>query len=344
MIHAFIASFPREVLQPPCVLRILRGKSHHAQGGRIIPASFDAYKVFYFVGRYRNITRTANALFLSQSTVSRCIQNLETDLGCRLFVRSQNGVTLMPYGKMLYSHVARACEHIFLGEEKLRQMQRGVRTIRRSISEFFLRQFLMPVLADFRRDYPDVCVEITTHTLGTREEAMDKLAGGLTDLVCTMEPLTSSLSANIIEIASFEDVLIAGKQFSELREGSRYLADLTDYPFAALSTQENGPDFYDKLFAMQGMDVVPAFKVDTASLLLPLVRRGLCLAFIPEPFLAQIEDSDELFRVNIRDEMPAQTICIAAGEREELPQTQKTLIDYIRRYASALRACDPLPS
>ena len=307
-------------------------------------ANFDAYKIFYFVGRYKNITRTANALFLSQSTVSRCIQNLETDLGCRLFTRSQGGVVLTPKGEMLYNHVARACEHIFLGEEKLRQMQRGIRTIRLCISEFFLWQFLMPVLADFRKEYPDVCVEITTHTLGTQKEAMDELAGGLTDLVCTMAPVTNPRSASVVEIASFQDVLVAGSRFAELREGTRYLADLRDYPFAALSTQENGPNFYDKLFAMQGMDVVPAFKVDTASLLLPLVRRGLCLAFIPEPFVRQIAEAEDVFQVNIRDEMPTQTICIAAGERESLPQIQKDLMEYIRRYAVTLQAHDALPA
>ena len=307
-------------------------------------ANFDASKIFYFVGRYKNITRTANALFLSQSTVSRCIQNLETDLGCRLFTRSQSGVVLTPKGEMLYNHVARACEHIFLGEEKLRQMQRGIRTIRLSISEFFVWQFLMPVLADFHELYPEVCVEVTTHTLGTQKEAMDRLAGGLTDLVCTMAPVTNPRSASILEIADFEDVLVAGTRFVELREGTRYLADLKEYPFVALSTQENGPNFYDKLFAMQGMNVLPAFKVDTASLLLPLVKRGLCLAFVPAPFLAQIDDSTDYFKVNIKDEMPSQTICIAAGEREGLSQMQKDLIGHIRRHAETLTACDLLPS
>jgi len=305
--------------------------------------SFDTYKIFYFVGRYKNITRTANALFLSQSTVSRCIQNLEADLGCRLFTRSQSGVVLTPKGEVLYNHVAHACEHIFLGEEKLRQMQQGIRTIRLSISEFFVWQFLMPALDDYHKICPDVCVEITTHTLGSRKEALDRLGGGLTDLVCTMAPVTNLTNVNVTEIASFEDILIAGQRFSELREGSRYLADLTDYPFAALCSQEDGANFYDKLFAMRGINAVPSFKVDTASLLLPLVRRGMCLAFIPAPFLSQISSSDDLFQVRIQDEMPAQTICVATAGREEPPQVLRDLIDLIRHYALIPSAFDALP-
>ena len=38
--------------------------------------SYDYYKIFYYVAKYRNITAAANALFLSQPTVSRTIQNL----------------------------------------------------------------------------------------------------------------------------------------------------------------------------------------------------------------------------------------------------------------------------
>lgn len=306
-------------------------------------ANFDAYKIFYFVGRYKNITRTANALYISQSTVSRCIQNLETDLGCRLFSRSQNGVTLTPRGEMLYNHVARACEHIFLGEEKLRQMQRGISSLRLNVSEFFLWQFMMPVLQDFHQNWPDVCLELTTHTLGGRKEAMDELSSELTDLVCTMAPVTNPGGAAIMEIADFEDVLVAGKHFAELRDGSHFLSELAQYPFAALCSREQGPNFYDKLFAMQGMDAVPTFKVDTASLLLPLVKQGLCLAFVPAPFLKQLEGRTDIFPVRIRDEMPSQSICIATADAENRSQEMKDMIALIRKYACTLEACSPLP-
>ncbi len=306
-------------------------------------ANFDAYKIFYFVGRYKNITRTANALCISQSTVSRCIQNLEADLGCRLFSRSQNGVAFTKRGEMLYNHVARACEDIFLGEEKLRLMQRGIRSVRLNVSEFFLWQFILPVMQDFHAAWPDVCLELTTHSLNGRKEAMDELSGGLTDLVCTMAPVTNPGGAVIREIADFEDILVAGSRFSELREGAYYLSQLAEYPFAALCSREQGPNFYDRLFAMQGMDTIPIIKVDTASLLLPLVKRGMCLAFIPAPFRKQIESTEGVFPIRIRDEMPTQSICIAAAETENQSQPVKDLTELICRYAGTLEAYDRLP-
>ena len=60
--------------------------------------SFDYYKVFYYAASSGSITLAAQKLFLSQPTVSRCIQNLEHDLGCTLFIRSKKGILLTPEG------------------------------------------------------------------------------------------------------------------------------------------------------------------------------------------------------------------------------------------------------
>ena len=80
-------------------------------------ASFDYYRTFYYVAKYKNFTRAATMLLSSQPSVTRSIQNLESELGCRLFIRSRHGVTLTPEGEMLYRYVAPACERILRGEE-----------------------------------------------------------------------------------------------------------------------------------------------------------------------------------------------------------------------------------
>ena len=82
-------------------------------------ASFDYYRTFYYVAKYKNFTRAATMLLSSQPSVTRSIQNLESELSCRLFIRSRHGVTLTPEGEMLYRYVAPACERILRGEEEL---------------------------------------------------------------------------------------------------------------------------------------------------------------------------------------------------------------------------------
>ena len=41
-------------------------------------ASFDYYRTFYYVAKYKNFTRAATMLLSSQPSVTRSIQNLES--------------------------------------------------------------------------------------------------------------------------------------------------------------------------------------------------------------------------------------------------------------------------
>ena len=49
--------------------------------------NFEYYKIFYYVAKYRNITRAAAALGSSQPNVTRVMKLLEAQLNCRLFIR-----------------------------------------------------------------------------------------------------------------------------------------------------------------------------------------------------------------------------------------------------------------
>ena len=91
-------------------------------------ANFEYYKIFYYVAKYQNFTLAAKALLSSQPSVSRCMQALETELGCRLFVRTKRGVSLTAEGEQLYKYVAPACEQIFKGEENIGGTL-GIRTV-----------------------------------------------------------------------------------------------------------------------------------------------------------------------------------------------------------------------
>ena len=58
----------------------------------------------YFVeaSKHRNFSKAARSLFISQQALSRCIGNLERELGCVLFVRTVKGIDLTGDGKYLY--------------------------------------------------------------------------------------------------------------------------------------------------------------------------------------------------------------------------------------------------
>ena len=81
--------------------------------------NYDYYRIFYFVAKYGNISQAAKLLLNNQPNLTRTIKNLESELGCPLFSRTNRGMRLTPEGQKLYEHIKVAIEHIEAGEEEI---------------------------------------------------------------------------------------------------------------------------------------------------------------------------------------------------------------------------------
>ena len=81
--------------------------------------SYDYYRTFYYVAKYKSFTGAAEALLNSQPNITRTMKKLEKELGCTLFVRQRHGIALTPEGEKLYAHISVAFEHISYGEQEI---------------------------------------------------------------------------------------------------------------------------------------------------------------------------------------------------------------------------------
>ena len=61
----------------------------------------DYYRVFYETARFNSFSTAAQHLYISQSAISQCIQQLESDLKVQLFIRTKRGISLTNEGKIL---------------------------------------------------------------------------------------------------------------------------------------------------------------------------------------------------------------------------------------------------
>ena len=128
-------------------------------------STYDYYRIFYHVAQQHSFTKAAEVLHNNQPNITRCMNNLETELGCHLFVRSNRGVSLTPEGQKLFNHVAIAFEQLELGEAELKRDQSltsGLISI--GVSENALRIMLLPKLEAFHNHYPHVRLKISNHS------------------------------------------------------------------------------------------------------------------------------------------------------------------------------------
>ena len=145
--------------------------------------TLDYYRIFYYVAQYQSFSKAAEILGNNQPNLSRCMNLLESELGCKLLVRTNRGVSLTPEGERLFSHVAIANEQLMLGEQEIlkdKSLESGLVTI--GASETALRLFLLNKLELFHHNYPHVRLQISNHST---PQAIRALSHGTVDFsVC----------------------------------------------------------------------------------------------------------------------------------------------------------------
>jgi DNA-binding transcriptional LysR family regulator len=85
-------------------------------------------KCFLSLAKTLNFTKSANDMFLSQSTVSKNIKNLEKELQIKLFERSYHRIFLTEKGKLFYNQMLISVSEITDTIQNLQQSKNIVRT------------------------------------------------------------------------------------------------------------------------------------------------------------------------------------------------------------------------
>lgn len=288
--------------------------------------NYDYYKIFYHVATYRSFTKAAHVLMNSQPNITRTIKNLEQELGCTLFARSNRAVDLTPEGEILYQHVKIAIEQLIEAETKL-QMNRDLHTGTISIgaSEMALHCVLLPVLKRFRQRYPGIRIRIYN---SATTQAMSALQNGLADLSVVTTPVTVTKPLQMTAIHTFREVPICSGAFPELIGRPLPFQILAEYPLICLKKETKTYAFYKELFLQHGLPLEPEIEAATANQILPLVKSDLGIGFVPEALIQQDTESKNIFVLQLEEQIPVRHVCllkrtdtplsIAAQEMEQM--------------------------
>lgn len=285
--------------------------------------SYDSYRIFYCVAKYQSFTQAANYLLSSQPNVTRAVKNLEGALGCQLFLRSNRGVRLTPEGERLYAHIAPAVEHIRAGEEAVaadRSLQSGIVTI--AASEIALRCCLLPVLGEYRRSFPGVRIRVSNHSTS---QAVAALRGGLADLavVTAGDDLPKDLSQR--RVKRIQEVPVCGEAFSFLGGRPLPLEELARYPLVGLGPDSVSFRFFSRFFSQHGLSFRLDIETATADQILPIVREGLGIGFVPEEFLRELPSPAPVRALCLQEPVPKRCVLLLKRKGQALSAAAKKL-------------------
>ena len=242
-----------------------------------------------------------------QPAVTRTIHNLENAIGCRLFIRSKNGVELTPEGRTFYKYISAACSQIFKGENELAGMislDNG--TVCISATETALHCCLFKAMEEFNRYYPNVQFKLLNNSTVNSIQA---LKSGRVDMaVVSSVPLQRESHLQIKSLRKYHDILIGGNKFQHLKGKKTSLEELKDYPWIGLTSGSITRTSLDRYFNELGLPFNPDIELATTDMILPVVRHNLGIGFIPSEFAAEDIRRGTVFEINIEERLPERDI------------------------------------
>lgn len=271
-------------------------------------SNYEYYRIFYYVAKFKSFTQAAKALVNSQPNITRSIKNLEQELGCSLFNRTNRQVQLTREGEALYRHVAIAFEHLMAGEEEIAKgkgLDGGV--LRIAATEVALRTILLPVLKEFRSLHPSVHIKLINDSTPA---AIADLQNGLADMAVITTPADIPRNIRKTEIASFREVAVCGSAYAQLAYNPITLVELMQFPIISLGEQTGTYHFYSQLFADNGLVFAPDIEAATADQVMPMVQADLGIGFVPEAFLQGEELGKTVFKFDLAEQIPLRTVCL----------------------------------
>jgi len=174
------------------------------------------------LAKKKNMTKAAEELFVSQSSLSQYLAKLEQEVGMALFIRAKGELTLTPAGQLYIE-----------GAQKVIRIQRDLyRSIHNLVNKCHINigvtsQFglgmLTEIIPKLKKQFPEVTIEISETSVPD-----------LTNMILEEDIDCGLMALNTIEPFSFEQVDI-------LRKEEVYFAIPSNHPYHKQNTNTSEP-------------------------------------------------------------------------------------------------------
>ena len=282
------------------------------------------YRTFYVVANTGNITRAANVLHMSQPAVTQSIKKLESALNGTIFVRTKRGVTLTEEGKEFYKYIKQAMNFIISAENKFTELTNlEVGSIKIGIGTTLTKEFLLPYLEDFHKNYPNIKIDILTYLT---TDLMPMLRNGLVDIIILHLPFKAPNDIQIVKCCDINDAFVVGKSYIELTKEKIPLGDLNKYPLILQSTPSNTRVFLDDFASNNGVILKPNMNLASYNLVVEFTKIGLGIGFATIDYITKELKEKTLYELKVVPSIPKRGIGYAI-KKDSIPNfaTQKLI-------------------
>jgi DNA-binding transcriptional LysR family regulator len=295
---------------------------------------FAELEAFVRIVEAGSFVEAARQLGLSPPVVTRRLNDLERRLQVRLLQRTTRRLSVTEAGQELHPRAMAALESLDRAEASVAEAGTHLRgPLRVSSPTSFGALLLAPLLCDFRREHPEITVELLLN-----DRRVNPVAEGF-DLVLDD---SGDPPANMVArpVASARRLLCASPEYLARRGAPKTPRQLAAHDCIHYSYLESGSSWILESGKRQiRVRVTPAFSTDSGHVMLSAALHGTGIALLPSFVAMDALNTGGLCVVLPKWRAPDLQLCAVYAHRAYLPARVRGLIDsMIARFAT-----DPPP-
>ncbi|MBD1838570.1 LysR family transcriptional regulator [Coleofasciculus sp. FACHB-64] len=260
-------------------------------------------QAFLAVAETGSFQQAARKCGFTQSTISRQIQSLETDLGISLFHRTAQA-KLTVGGERFLPRARKICQEWQQATQELADLLAGKQPeLCVAAIHSVCAQYLPSVLQQFCRDYPAVQLRVTS--LGS-DRALKVLRDGMVDVAIVMNNrfLTASpdMVVDVLYNERIEILMAANHPLTKYQQVP--WSELVHYPQVVFKDGYGMQRLVQERFLRQGANLQAVMELNTLDAFRGVVRQGELIALLPQSALVDARQ-DATLAIRVIDSTPA---------------------------------------
>lgn len=225
-----------------------------------------------------SLVEAADRIFLTQSALSHQIKDLESRLGCSLFIRKTRPVRFTTAGRRLLKLADEILPLVHSSERDLDRLAGGESgRIFMAIECHSCFEWLLPAINEYREDWPDVELDIAS---GFHFAPLPALARGDLDLVVTADPV-EELDLAYIPLFSYEAQLAIGRDHELIDKPWIEPADLASEVLICYPVDRSRLDIFTSFLDPAKVEPLRVRNAELTAMMIQLVASGRGVACLP---------------------------------------------------------------
>lgn len=239
-------------------------------------------KYFITSADTQNFTEAARQCFITQSTLSQQIKQLETELGVQLFERIGKRVFLTETGRNFLPYARQTVADANYGMQRIKDMEE-LKTGRLCIGTTFgLSALITDAIARFSEQYPEVHLEVM---FLKQDELIEAVRERKVDFSLTFEMMEKDDLLTEQPVKTYHLCAIVSDQNPLAQQATVSLRQLAEYNICTPARGMNARRMFDSLTNKKGIELQPKLEINEIHTLLHLVRTGQWVAILVDSII-----------------------------------------------------------